>query len=46
LERALIRVPRSLGPALATALHAAASVRSAHKAPQPVRVEMDPLELL
>ncbi|MFG1926155.1 primosomal protein N' [Cryptosporangium sp. NPDC048952] len=46
IERALIRVPRALGPALANALHDAASVRSAHKAPSPARVEVDPLELL
>ncbi|MFB9324176.1 primosomal protein N' [Cryptosporangium minutisporangium] len=46
LERALVRSPRSLGPALATALRDAASVRSAHKAPQPVRIQVDPLDLL
>ncbi|TQS41636.1 primosomal protein N' [Cryptosporangium phraense] len=46
LERALVRCPRSLGGALAAALRAAASVRSAHKAPNPVRIELDPLELL
>jgi primosomal protein N' (replication factor Y) len=44
-ERLLIRVPRSDGPALARALHDAAAVRSARKAPEPVRVQLDPLEL-
>jgi primosomal protein N' (replication factor Y) len=45
-ERMLVRVPRSAGNALADALHAAAGVRSARKAPEPVRVQVDPLELL
>jgi primosomal protein N' (replication factor Y) len=45
-ERMLLRVPRSAGRALAVALHAAAGVRSARKAPEPVRVQIDPLELL
>jgi primosomal protein N' (replication factor Y) len=45
-ERMLLRVPRSAGLALAAALHAAAGVRSAKKAPDPVRVQVDPLELL
>ncbi len=45
LERSLLRVPRSAGRALAVALHAALGVRSARKAPDPVRVEIDPLEL-
>jgi primosomal protein N' (replication factor Y) len=44
-ERAFLRVPRAQGPALATALKAAAAVRSARKA-EPVRVEMDPQDLL
>jgi primosomal protein N' (replication factor Y) len=44
-ERSLVRVPRSGGRALAAALHAALGVRSAKKAPDPVRVEVDPLEL-
>jgi len=44
-ERALVRVPRRNGPALAAALHAALGVRSARKAPEPVRVQIDPLEL-
>ncbi|WP_229789487.1 primosomal protein N' [Pilimelia terevasa] len=45
-ERMLVRVRRAEGPALAAALHAAAGVRSAHKAPHPVRVQVDALELL
>lgn len=45
-ERALVRCPRRDGAALATALYAALSVRSARKAPDPVRVELDPLELV
>lgn len=45
-ERALIRVPRQDGLALALALHAALAVRSARKAPESVRVELDPLELV
>ncbi len=44
-ERLLLRVPRPDGLALARALHAAAAVRSARKAPDPVRVQLDPLEL-
>jgi primosomal protein N' (replication factor Y) len=45
-ERMLVRVPRSAGRALAAALHAAAGVRSAKKARDPVRIQIDPLELL
>jgi primosomal protein N' (replication factor Y) len=45
-ERMLLRVPRSDARALATALHAAAGVRSARKEADPVRVEVDPAELL
>ncbi len=45
-ERLLVRTPRSDGPALARALHDAAAVRSARKSPEPVRVQLDPLELL
>ena len=40
-ERALVRVPRAQGLLLATALKAAAGVRSARKA-EPVRIELDP----
>lgn len=45
-ERMLLRVPRAAGGALADALHAAAGVRSARKAPEPVRIQVDPLDLL
>ncbi|NJC72762.1 primosomal protein N' [Planosporangium thailandense] len=45
-ERMLVRVPRSAGRRLAASLHAAAGVRSAKKARDPVRVQIDPLELL
>ncbi|HEX6968325.1 MAG TPA: primosomal protein N' [Micromonosporaceae bacterium] len=44
-ERILLRVPRTRGPALAAALHAAAGLRSARKAIQPVRIQVDPLDL-
>jgi primosomal protein N' (replication factor Y) (superfamily II helicase) len=44
-ERMLLRVGRATGPALAAALHAAAGVRSARKAPA-VRIQVDPLDLL
>jgi primosomal protein N' (replication factor Y) len=44
-ERMLLRVPRGDGPGLAVALHAAAGVRAARKAEQPVRIQVDPLEL-
>ncbi|RFS85367.1 primosomal protein N' [Actinomadura spongiicola] len=45
-ERALIRVPRAAGPALARALKEAQGVRSARKAAETVRVQIDPLELI
>jgi primosomal protein N' (replication factor Y) len=45
-ERMLIRVPRRQGTALAAALKAAAASRSARKAPDPVRIVLDPHELL
>ena len=41
-ERLLIRVPRKAGGELATALKQAAAQRSARKAPETVRVELDP----
>jgi primosomal protein N' (replication factor Y) len=44
-ERALIRVSRDDGPALARALHAAQASRSARKDGAPVRVQLDPAEL-
>src|SRR5262249_30721949 len=40
-ERILVRVPRSAGRALADALHTAAGVRSARKAPDQVRIQID-----
>ncbi|WP_254716213.1 primosomal protein N' [Actinomadura sp. WMMB 499] len=45
-ERALVRVPQRDGPALARALKEARGVRSARKAAEAVRVEIDPLELI
>jgi primosomal protein N' (replication factor Y) len=45
-ERMILRVPRSAGLALAGALHAAAGVRSAKKAADPVRIQIDPLDPL
>jgi len=45
-ERALIRAPRADGRALAAALAAAQSVRSARKEPDPIRVRLDPLDLV
>ena len=45
-ERLLIRVSRPDGVALAAALHAAAAIRSARKATDPVRIQIDPAELL
>ena len=44
-ERALVRVPRAQGRALAAALAAVAALRSARKAPDPVRVRLDPPEV-
>jgi primosomal protein N' (replication factor Y) len=44
-ERLLVRVPRSQGAALATALAALQAGRSARKAPDPLRVQLDPVEL-
>ncbi|MBB2746061.1 UNVERIFIED_ORG: primosomal protein N' (replication factor Y) [Microbispora rosea subsp. rosea] len=46
LERAMVRVPRNLGSALARALKGASGVRSARKAPDVVRVNIDPLDLI
>lgn len=45
-ERAMVRVPRHLGSALARALKGASGVRSARKAPEVVRVNIDPLDLI
>jgi primosomal protein N' (replication factor Y) len=44
-ERALLRVPRARGRALAAALHAAQAARSTRKAADPVRVRLDPVEI-
>ena len=43
--RALVSVPRSLGSELASALHAAAAVRSARKEGAPVTIRIDPVVL-
>lgn len=45
-ERALIRVTRAEGRALATALAAAQAIRTARKEPDPLRVQLDPLDLI
>jgi primosomal protein N' (replication factor Y) len=44
-ERALLRVPRSGGAQLAAALKVGAASRSARKAPDPVKIVLDPREL-
>ncbi|WP_192768529.1 primosomal protein N' [Plantactinospora soyae] len=44
-ERMLVRVPRSRAAALAAALHTAVAVRTARKAGQPVRVQIDPHDI-
>ncbi|WP_169944742.1 primosomal protein N' [Microbispora sp. H11081] len=45
-DRAMVRVPRHLGSALARALKGASGVRSARKAADVVRVNIDPLDLI
>ncbi|RVX39466.1 primosomal protein N' (replication factor Y) [Nonomuraea polychroma] len=45
-ERAMIRVPRNGGGALAAALKGASGVRAARKTPDVVRVSVDPLDLI
>jgi primosomal protein N' (replication factor Y) len=45
-ERMLLRVSRGRAAALARALHEAAAVRSVKKSPHPIRIQMDPAELL
>jgi primosomal protein N' (replication factor Y) len=45
-ERMLLRVPRGRAAELARTLHATAAVRSAKKAALPVRIQIDPAELL
>jgi primosomal protein N' (replication factor Y) len=44
-ERALVRVPRAQGRALAAALATVTARRSARKAPEPVRIRLDPPEV-
>ncbi len=44
-ERALLRVPRVQGKALAATLHAVQAARTARKAADPVRVRLDPVEI-
>lgn len=44
-ERALLRVPRAHGRELARHLHAVQALRSGRKAPDPVRVRLDPAEI-
>ncbi|MEU5554369.1 primosomal protein N' [Micromonospora sp. NPDC047793] len=44
-ERMLVRVPRARAAAMAEALHAAAGSRTARKAAEPVRLQVDPLTL-
>ncbi|SCG75543.1 primosomal protein N' [Micromonospora inositola] len=44
-ERMLVRVPRARAAALAEALHTAAGQRTARKAADPVRLQVDPLSL-
>ncbi|GAA3267635.1 primosomal protein N' [Dactylosporangium vinaceum] len=45
-ERMLVRTTRSAGKALALALKAAAGARSVRKAADPVKIQVDPLDLL
>ena len=45
-ERVLVRVPRHDGAALVAAVKAAAALRSARKAPDPVKIVFDPRVLL
>ena len=44
-HRALIRAPRPAGAALATALKAGLADRALHRSSEPVRVQIDPLDL-
>jgi primosomal protein N' (replication factor Y) len=41
----LVRAPRGRAAEVAQALHEAAGVRSARKAPQAVRIQVDPADL-
>ncbi|GIG98533.1 primosomal protein N' [Plantactinospora mayteni] len=44
-QRMLVRVPRSQAAALAAALHEATALRTARKAGQPVRIQVDPQDI-
>ncbi len=45
-ERLLVRVPRAAGAELARALKTGAAARSARRSAQPVRIDLDPAELI
>jgi primosomal protein N' (replication factor Y) len=45
-ERVLVRVPRAQGAELARSLKAAAAGRSARRSAEPVRIQLDPSELV
>jgi primosomal protein N' (replication factor Y) len=45
-ERALVRVSRAEGKVLSSAIHAAAARRDAKKATEPIRIQLDPLDLI
>jgi primosomal protein N' (replication factor Y) len=45
-ERALVRVARGDGKALASAIHAASARRDMRKEPEPIRIQLDPLDLI
>lgn len=45
-ERALLRAPRADGKALAAAIRTVNARRSANKEPDPVRTQLDPMELI
>jgi primosomal protein N' (replication factor Y) len=46
IERVLVRVPRRDGTELARALKAAAAGRSARRSADPVRIALDPVEMV
>lgn len=46
MQRALVRVPRAQGAELARRLKAAAAGRSARRSAEPVRIQLDPHELI
>ncbi|MBK1788160.1 primosomal protein N' [Prauserella cavernicola] len=45
-ERALVRVPRAQGRALASSAHAVSALRNARKEADPIRIQLDPLTLI